>query len=55
MNTRFKLIQAEFAPEPVYRSGGQVIPTTRRVAYSSFLTASPRLMEPIFLAEVQAP
>lgn len=33
----------------------KVIPTARRVAYSAFLMATPRLMEPIFRVEVQAP
>jgi U5 small nuclear ribonucleoprotein component len=32
-----------------------VIPTARRVAYSSFLMASPRMMEPVLKVEVQAP
>lgn len=54
-NTKFKFIHGEFATEPVFRSGGQIIPTTRRVTYSSFLLASPRIMEPILLAEVQCP
>lgn len=36
-------------------SGGQIIPTARRVAYSAFLMATPRLMEPYLFVEVQAP
>lgn len=32
-----------------------MIPTARRVAYSSFLMATPRLMEPIYFVEIQAP
>lgn len=34
---------------------GQIIPTARRVAYSAFLMATPRLMEPYLFVEVQAP
>lgn len=34
---------------------GQVIPTARRVAYSAFLMATPRLMEPYLFVEVVAP
>lgn len=34
---------------------GQVIPTARRVAYSAFLMATPRLMEPYLFVEVLAP
>ncbi|KAJ8377262.1 hypothetical protein AAFF_G00264900 [Aldrovandia affinis] len=32
-----------------------VIPTARRVVYSAFLMATPRLMEPYYFVEVQAP
>jgi len=31
------------------------MPTARRVFYASELTAEPRLMEPVFLAEITAP
>ncbi len=31
----------------------QIIPTARRVAYSAFLLATPRLMEPIMFTEIQ--
>lgn len=31
------------------------MPTARRVCYSSFLMATPRLMEPIYYVEVQSP
>lgn len=44
-----------FDEQPIYRGGGQIIPTSRRVAYSSFLMANPRIMEPVLLAEVQCP
>lgn len=37
------------------RGSGQIIPTARRVAYSAFLMATPRLMEPYYFVEVQAP
>jgi U5 small nuclear ribonucleoprotein component len=54
-NVKFQLLDAAIAAEPVHRSGGQMIPTARRVAYSAFLLASPRLMEPIYLVEIQTP
>ncbi|CAM9399052.1 unnamed protein product [Ectocarpus sp. 4 AP-2014] len=54
-NAKFKILDAVIAAEPIHRGGGQVIPTARRVAYSAFLMATPRLMEPIFRVEVQAP
>lgn len=46
--TKFRLIDALIAQEPMYRGGGQIIPTTRRACYSSFLMASPRLLEPVY-------
>jgi U5 small nuclear ribonucleoprotein component len=52
---KFKLLGGQFAKEPIYRSGGQIIPTARRVAYSSFLLAQPKLMEPVYHAEVLCP
>lgn len=54
-NCKFKILDAVIAGEPVHRGGGQVIPTARRVAYSAFLMATPRLMEPYYFVEVIAP
>jgi len=54
-NAKFKILDAVIAEEPVHRGGGQIIPTSRRVAYSAFLMATPRLMEPHLFVEVQAP
>lgn len=52
-DVKFKILDAVIADTPLLRGGGQMIPTARRVAYSAFLTASPRLMEPIYAAEIQ--
>jgi len=54
-NVKYKILGGSFASEPVYRSGSQLIPTARRVCYSSFLLASPRVMEPVYLAEIYCP
>ncbi|KAI3962704.1 hypothetical protein MKW92_012918 [Papaver armeniacum] len=54
-NVKFKIVDAQIAPEPIHRGTGQIIPTARRVAYSSFLMASPRLMEPVYYVEIQTP
>lgn len=54
-NVKLKLLDAKLATEPIHRNGGQIIPTVRRVAYSSFLLATPRLMEPMFFAEIVCP
>lgn len=56
---KLRLVGAEVASgdgvPPSARSGGQIIPTARRAAYSAFLTASPRLLEPVYSVEVTAP
>jgi len=54
-NVKFKILDAVIANEPIHRGGGQIIPTSRRVAYSAFLMATPRLMEPYLFVEVSAP
>uniref|UniRef100_A0A803LKM4 SNU114 homolog n=1 Tax=Chenopodium quinoa TaxID=63459 RepID=A0A803LKM4_CHEQI len=54
-NVKFKIVDARIAPEPLHRGTGQLIPTARRVAYSAFLMATPRLMEPVYYVEIQTP
>ncbi|XP_065666012.1 116 kDa U5 small nuclear ribonucleoprotein component isoform X5 [Hydra vulgaris] len=54
-NVKFKILDAVIGSDVIQRSGGQIIPTSRRVAYSAFLLAIPRLMEPYMFVEVQAP
>lgn len=54
-NVKFKIMQGSFANEPIQRGGSQIIPAGRRVCYSSFLLASPRIMEPFYVAEIYCP
>lgn len=54
-NTKFRVTGAELASEAIYRGGGQIIPTSRRAVYSSFLMAGPRLMEPIYSVHMTGP
>jgi U5 small nuclear ribonucleoprotein component len=54
-NVKFKLLHASVSDNPLQRARGQVIPTARRACYSAFLLASPRLMEPVYFVEIQAP
>ena len=54
-DVKFKILDALVSETPTLRGGGQMIPTARRCAYSAFLTASPRLMEPIYAVEIQTP
>lgn len=39
--------------DAIHRGGGQIIPTARRVFYACELTASPKLMEPVFQVDIQ--
>ena len=52
---RFNLTDCNLLADSIHRGGGQIIPTARRVFYASQLTANPRLVEPVFLCEIQAP
>lgn len=52
---RFNILDVTLHTDAIHRGGGQIIPTARRVFYASQLTAKPRLMEPIFLVEIQCP
>lgn len=54
-STKLKLLDVVLADKPIHRGAGQVIPTARKVVHSSILTASPRLMEPIYRLEIQCP
>jgi len=53
--TKIKILDATLADKPIYRGGGQVIPTARRTVHSSLLTATPRLMEPVYRLDIQCP
>ncbi|KAF1975266.1 P-loop containing nucleoside triphosphate hydrolase protein [Bimuria novae-zelandiae CBS 107.79] len=54
-NTKFRITDVELASEAIFRGGGQIIPTSRRACYSSFLMASPRLMEPVYSCSMIGP
>lgn len=51
----FQLHDVVLHADAIHRGGGQIIPTARRVLYAAQLTAAPRIQEPIFLVEIQAP
>lgn len=53
--TKLKILDATLADKPIHRGGGQMIPTARRAVHASLLTATPRLMEPIFRLQIQCP
>ncbi|ELU04840.1 hypothetical protein CAPTEDRAFT_21323 [Capitella teleta] len=52
---RYNVLDVELHADAIHRGGGQIIPTTRRVLYAASLTASPKLMEPVYLVEIQCP
>mmetsp|Transcript_8349 Transcript_8349/g.14302 ORF Transcript_8349/g.14302 Transcript_8349/m.14302 type:complete len:836 (+) Transcript_8349:79-2586(+) len=52
---RFNVMDVVLHADAIHRGGGQIIPTARRVLYAAQLTAQPRLMEPIYLVEIQCP
>jgi elongation factor 2 len=52
---RFNIYDVTLHTDAIHRGGGQIIPTARRVLYASVLTAAPRLMEPVYLVEIQCP
>lgn len=52
---RFDLHDVTLHADAIHRGGGQIIPTARRVFYASVLTAKPRLLEPVYLVEIQCP
>uniref|UniRef100_W5MGH7 Eukaryotic translation elongation factor 2b n=1 Tax=Lepisosteus oculatus TaxID=7918 RepID=W5MGH7_LEPOC len=52
---RFDIHDVTLHTDAIHRGGGQIIPTARRVLYACQLTAQPRLMEPIYLVEIQCP
>jgi len=52
---RFNVMDVTMHADAIHRGGGQIIPTARRVLYAAELTAAPRLMEPVYLVEIQTP
>ena len=52
---RFNILDVTLHADAIHRGGNQIIPTCRRVLYASQLTAAPRLLEPVYLVEIQCP
>jgi len=52
---RFDIHDVTLHADAIHRGGGQIIPTARRVFYACVLTAQPRLLEPVYLVEIQCP
>eukprot|EP00179_Madagascaria_erythrocladioides_P004602 CAMPEP_0198314360 /NCGR_PEP_ID=MMETSP1450-20131203/5016_1 /TAXON_ID=753684 ORGANISM="Madagascaria erythrocladiodes, Strain CCMP3234" /NCGR_SAMPLE_ID=MMETSP1450 /ASSEMBLY_ACC=CAM_ASM_001115 /LENGTH=840 /DNA_ID=CAMNT_0044017403 /DNA_START=105 /DNA_END=2627 /DNA_ORIENTATION=+ len=41
--------------DAIHRGGGQIIPTARRCFYGAQIMAKPKLLEPVYLVEIQCP
>jgi len=52
---RFDIHDVTLHTDAIHRGGGQIIPTARRCFYACILMAVPRLMEPVYLCEIQCP
>lgn len=52
---RVNIVEAVLHPDAIHRGGGQIIQTARKLYYACELSAQPRMMEPVFLAEITAP
>lgn len=50
---RFDVHDVTLHTDAIHRGGGQIIPTARRVLYACELTAEPKMMEPVYLVEIQ--
>ena len=50
---RLNITEAKVHEDAACRKGNQVIPATRRCCYAAMLSATPRLLEPIYLVEIQ--
>lgn len=49
-NVKFKMLDATIANEVLYRGGGQIIPTSRRCAYSAFLVINSFFVEKFMIS-----
>jgi len=52
---RFNILDVTLHADAIHRGGGQIIPTARRCLYACMMTAQPRLLEPVYLVEIQCP
>ncbi len=51
---RFNIHQVTLHTDAIHRGGGQIIiPTSHMVLYACMLTAEPRLLESVYLYEIQ--
>jgi len=51
----FKIVDVLLHSDTVHRNAAQLVPSVRRAVHGSFLSSSPSLQEPFYLAEIQCP
>ncbi|GKC30386.1 elongation factor 2 [Tanacetum coccineum] len=51
----FNVCHAVLHPKASFHGVTQIVPTTKRAMYAAQLTAKPRLLEPVYLVEIQSP
>lgn len=52
-SVKVKILDTVLSDKAIHRGAGQIIPTARKVIHSSILTATPKLMEPVYRLEIQ--
>jgi elongation factor 2 len=53
--TRYNLMDVVLHADAIHRGMGQIMPTARRVCFSSMMAGGPGLLEPIYLANISVP
>jgi len=52
---RFNLMDVVLHADAIHRGMGQIMPTSRRVCFSSMMTAEPGILEPVYLCNISVP
>eukprot|EP00542_Grammatophora_oceanica_P021233 CAMPEP_0194037136 /NCGR_PEP_ID=MMETSP0009_2-20130614/9468_1 /TAXON_ID=210454 /ORGANISM="Grammatophora oceanica, Strain CCMP 410" /LENGTH=863 /DNA_ID=CAMNT_0038679165 /DNA_START=90 /DNA_END=2681 /DNA_ORIENTATION=+ len=52
---RFNLLDVVLHADAIHRGMGQIMPTSRRVCFSSLMMAEPGLLEPVYLCSISVP
>ena len=50
-----KILDVTLHADAIHRGMGQILPTARRVLFACMYTASPTVMEPMYLADISVP
>jgi elongation factor 2 len=53
--TRYNLMDVVLHADAIHRGMGQIMPTARRVCFSSMMTGQPGLLEPVYLCNISVP